>query len=199
MTYSSPQSIWQGFHWSFFINVQGLILSLRRFEVRLAQGDLDQAEIELATATDLMLASGASMELAGSFSRDAYEYDVRQSMTPPQVYSSNFSGLMSWDHAALMQLWKRLRPIFGALPSALQPQHRKFVQAYSSLAHAHRAVCEKFGGAEGGSLRFEQSCALEILDNFSCSRMALINGPIGDQSRAGHLDKQGVEAQSAET
>ena len=103
MTQTASQAIWQGFHWSFFINVQGLIISLRRFEAQLALGHLDQAEIELATATDLMLASGASMELAGSFSREAYEYEVRESMTPPQVQADNFSGLMSWEHAALMQ------------------------------------------------------------------------------------------------
>ena len=175
MTQPSPQAIWQGFHWSFFINVQGLIISLRRFEVQLALGNLSQAQTELATATDLMLASGASMQLAGSFSRDAYEYEVRQSMMPPQVYSANFSGLMSWEHAALMQIWKRLRPIFETLTEELQPQHEKFVQAYFSLAKAHRAVCEKFGGAEGGSLRFDQGCAVATLNKFSHSRWGLID------------------------
>ncbi len=82
---------------------------------------------------------------------------------------------MSWEHAALMQIWKRLRPIFEQLPVSLHPQHQEFVNAYVSLATAHRAVCEKFGGNEGGSLRFEGGCAVETLDRFSASRRSLID------------------------
>ncbi|MEL7226032.1 MAG: siderophore biosynthesis protein, partial [Cyanobacteria bacterium J06576_12] len=157
MSNPTPKDIWQGFHWSFFINVQGLIISLSRFEAQLVLGNLLAAETELACATDLMLASGASMELAGSFSHIQYDQIVRPTMTQPQVRSANFSGLMSWEHAALMQIWKRLRPIFENLPVELQAQHQAFIQAYLSLSKSHRAVCEKFGGSEGGSLRFNQS------------------------------------------
>jgi hypothetical protein len=82
---------------------------------------------------------------------------------------------MSWEHATLMQVWKRLHPTFEDLPPALQPQHQDFVNAYLSLAKAHRAVCEKFGGDEGGSLRFEGSCAVETLDRFGESRRTLID------------------------
>ncbi|MEL6553024.1 MAG: siderophore biosynthesis protein [Cyanobacteria bacterium J06621_11] len=171
----SPQDIWQGFHWSFFINIQGLALSLRRFEAQLNRGNLCAAKTELAAATELMLASGASMELAGSFGHSQYEQTVRPTMTPPQVQSSNFSGLMSWEHAALMQIWKRLRPVFKNLPSELQPQHQAFIQAYESLASSHRAVCEKFGGANSSSIRFHQNCAVETLDKFSRSRRGLID------------------------
>jgi len=174
MPQPTPQDIWQGFHWSFFINVQGLIISLSRFEAQLALGNLPAAETELAAATDLMLASGASMELAGSFSHAQYEQTVRPTMAPPQVSSTNFSGLMSWEHAALMQIWKRLRPAFEDLPLELKQQHQAFVQAYSSLATAHRAVCEKFGGEDSGSLRFSQNCAVRILDQFNQSRLSLI-------------------------
>jgi hypothetical protein len=175
MISTRAQTIWRGFHWAFFINVQGLIICLRRFEAKLALNDIQQAQTELKTATELLVASGAAMELAGSFSRQEYEQIVRRSMTPPQVQATNFSGLMSWEHAALMQVWKRLRPTFETLPPALQPQHQEFVNAYLSLAKAHRAVCEKFGGDEGGSLRFEGGCAVETLDKFSHSRQALID------------------------
>lgn len=171
----TPIDIWQGFHWSFFINVQALILSLRRFEAQLASGNYYQAEVELATATELMLASGASMHLAGSFSNAQYQQSVRPTMSPPQVSADNFSGLMSWEHAALMQIWKNLRSSFETLPPTIKPQHQAFVQAYRSLAAAHRAVCEKFGGSDSGSLRFNQSCAVETLDKFSQSRQSLID------------------------
>lgn len=174
MISTQSKNIWRGFHWAFFLNVQGLIICLRRFEVQLALDHIQQAQVELKTATELLLAAGAAMELAGSFSRQDYEQIVRRSMSPPRVQANNFSGLMSWEHATLMQVWKRLRPIFENLPLALQSQHQEFVNAYLSLAKAHRAVCEKFGGDEGGSLRFEGGCAVETLDRFGESRYALI-------------------------
>ena len=175
MTVTQAETLWRGFHWAFFINVQGLIICLKRFEAQLALGHLKQAQTELKTATELLLASGAAMELAGSFNRRDYEQAVRPSMTPPQVQATNFSGLMSWEHAALMQIWKHLQPTFEQLPVDLHHQHREFVNAYRSLAKAHRAVCEKFGGNEGGSLRFEGGCAVETLDRFSESRQVLID------------------------
>ena len=175
MTAAQSQQIWQGFHWSFFLNVQGLVICLQRFETHLELDNLAQAQTELATAAALLSASGAAMELAGSFSRSEYEHHVRPTMRPPHVQSGDFSGLMSWEHAALMQIWKRLRPVFQTLPAVLQPQHERFVQAYFTLAKAHRAVCEKFGGKEGGSLRFERGRAVDTLDKFSQSRHGWID------------------------
>ncbi|MEL6930608.1 MAG: siderophore biosynthesis protein [Cyanobacteria bacterium J06600_6] len=171
----TPQTIWQGFHWSFFINIQGLIISLRRFEISVAENDLAQAEIELQTATQLMLASSASMVLAGSFSQQEYEAEVRVMMMPPNVESVNFSGLMSWEHSALIQIWKRLRPIFANLPDVLKSEHQKFIDAYARLADAHSAVCEKFGGDRSGSLRCKDNTALDTLDKFSSRRRSLID------------------------
>lgn len=175
MTRVDPQQIWKGFHWSFFVNIQGLIICLSRFEINMAAGDLPKAQIELETATDLMLASGAAMELAGSFSRQEYENQVRQTMTPPHVQSNDFSGLMSWEHASLLKVWKRLRPIFETLPAALQPQHEKFIAAFLNLLTAHKAVCQKFGGGEAGSLRFDKGKAVDTLDKFGQSRWQLID------------------------
>ena len=169
------QTIWQGFHWSFFINTQGLIVCLRRFEMYMAMNEISLAEIELKTATDLMEASSASMILAGSFSKQEYETNVRTMMTPPNVKSKDFSGLMSWEHAVLVQLWKRLRPVFVNLPDSLQAPHQEFINAYRNLAKSHKSVCEKFGGNETGSLRFEGNNALKTLDKFSHSREQLIN------------------------
>lgn len=171
----TPQEIWQGFHWSFFINIQGLIICLRRFDLELIDGNLQQARIELKTATKLMLASGASMELAGSLSPELYEAEIRPSMMPPHVKSHDFSGLMSWEHSVLIKVWKQLRPHFANLPTELKAEHQAFVDAYLYLAKSHRAVCQKFGGEEAGSLRFERSCAVDVLDAFARSRYQFIN------------------------
>jgi hypothetical protein len=175
MTQSDPFQIWRGFHWSFFLNTQGLIICLRRFEVSLLENNLAQAQIELETATALMLASGAAMELAGSFAPQLYEHEVRPTMMPPHVKSHDFSGLMSWEHAVLVQLWKRLRSTFLNLPDALQSQYQAFAEAYLSLASSHRCVCQKFGGEQVGSLRFDRGNALETLDAFTRSRYHLIH------------------------
>jgi hypothetical protein len=166
--------IWKGFHWSFFIDIQGLMICLGRFEESMLAGSLSSAKIELETAADLMLASGAAMELAGSFNQQAYEQHVRPSMMPPYVKSDSFSGLMSWEHASLIQLWKRLQPIFATLPVALSPQHERFIEAYSRLASSHKAVCQKFGGDSVGSLRCGNETAVQVLDKFSQQRQALI-------------------------
>ncbi|MEA5617536.1 siderophore biosynthesis protein [Cronbergia sp. UHCC 0137] len=171
----AAQEIWQGFHWSFFINIQGLIICLRRFELELKDGNLQQARTELETATQLMLASGAAMQLAGSMSPELYEAEIRPSMMPPHVKSHDFSGLMSWEHSVLIKVWKQLRPHFANLPIELKDQHQGFVDAYLYLASSHRAVCQKFGGEEAGSLRFERSCAVDILDAFARSRCQFIN------------------------
>ncbi|MCC5602605.1 siderophore biosynthesis protein [Nostoc favosum] len=170
-----PQEIWKGFHWSFFLNIQGLIICLRRFEVELIKGNIQQALLELQTATKLMLASGAAMQLAGSINPELYAAEIRPSMMPPEVKSHDFSGLMSWEHAVLIKVWKQLRPHFSNLPIELQPQHQNFVDAYLYLAHSHRAVCQKFGGEEAGSLRFERSCAVDTLDAFTRSRYQFLH------------------------
>ncbi len=170
-----PQQIWKGFHWLFFINIQGLIICLRRLEASLTVGDVSAASAELETATDLMLASGASMELAGSFNRQEYEHHIRPSMMPPQVKSTDFSGLMSWDHASLMEIWKRLRPRFETLPTKLSAQHARFISAYLCMANAHSAVCQKFGGGEAGSLRCDKGTAVRTLEKFTHNRWKLID------------------------
>jgi hypothetical protein len=175
MNQATPAQIWQDFHWAFFINTQGLIICLRRFEAFFLEENLFQAQIELETATTLMLASGAAMELAGSFSPQAYAEDVRLSMMPPHVQSHDFSGLMSWEHAVLVRLWKGLRPTFACLPTELQSTHRAFTDAYLTLAKSHRAVCQKFGGEETGSLRFENAHAVDAIDAFIRSRYQLIH------------------------
>ena len=167
--------IWEGFHWLFIVHIQGLIICLQRFEIELNAGNLPQAEVELGTAAELMLASGAAMELAGSFSREEYENQILPTMKAPVVASENFSGLMSWDHAFLTKLWKKLRPLFKALPPELDTVYNKFVNAYMTLSGAHKAVCTRFGGDEKGSLRCDKVTAVNKLENFEKGRLNMLN------------------------
>lgn len=170
-----PLAIWREFHWAFFINVQALLICLGRFEIKLQRGNLNAAEEELNAAAILLTASAASMELASSFPREAYENTVRVSMTPPSVRSDNFSGLMSWEHGVLINLWRRLRPLFIDLPEQLASAHANFVRAYQHLAVGHTGVCSKFVGEDAGSLRFGERNAIETLRRFGRSRLDLID------------------------
>lgn len=171
----SPLAIWREFHWAFFINVQGLIICLGRFEAHLQRGLLKPAAQELNTASVLLTASAASMELAASFTREVYESTVRVSMMAPTVASENFSGLMSWEHGVLINLWRRLRPHFAELPEELVPAHADFVRAYQHLAVSHTGVCARFVGEEAGSLRFSDRNAVETLRRFGRARLGLID------------------------
>ena len=174
-TQPTATTLWKRLHWAFFVNTQGLLIALRRFERALADDDLSMARTELHAAADMMRASGASMRLAGSFSRSDYEQEVRPSMMSPSLGVDDFSGLMSWDHASLIRLWKRLSPVFGSLPESLHEAHADFVSAYGVLATSHRCVCSRFGGDQEGSIRYNGRPALAILERFERSRSGLID------------------------
>lgn len=171
----SPLAIWREFHWAFFLDIQGLIICLLRFENFLRSGRMGAAEKELVTASTLLTSSAAAMELAATFTRETYENTVRVSMTPPSVASENFSGLMSWEHAELLTIWRRLRPSFAALPNELAHAHAEFVSAYKGLAENHACICERFVGENTGSLRYGDRSAVETLRRFGRSRLDLIS------------------------
>ncbi|MDO5611881.1 MAG: hypothetical protein Q4G14_01400 [Paracoccus sp. (in: a-proteobacteria)] len=177
MTRTPPaaRDIWQEFHWAFFLNTQGLILSLQRFALLQDAGDMAGAAGELDAAAVLMDASAAAMQLAGSFTRADYETEVRPSMTPPHVQSEGFSGLMSWEHGVLVNLWRSLRPRFAELPDALAPAHARFANAYRCMAEGHVNVCARFVGNGNASLRYDNREALVSLRRFGQTRLASID------------------------
>ncbi|MEM7590102.1 MAG: siderophore biosynthesis protein [Cyanobacteria bacterium P01_A01_bin.83] len=171
----NPHIIWEGFHWSFFVSIQGLVISMLRFEKFVAADDIEAASRELTSASSLMRAGAASMELAGSFTREEYDRYIRPSMMPPKVNVDDFSGLMFWDHTYLMIVWKRVQPNFKNLSSRLKAEHDDFVAAYMSLSESHKNVCAKFGGTEIGSLRSKNTSAVETLAKFEQNRKKLIS------------------------
>ena len=171
---SKTLDTWRRFHWMFFVQTQGIIITLERFRRCLESHEIANARLELTTAADLLRASAAAMELAGDYTPNDYANEVRPSMMPPSVKSNNFSGMMSWDHTALIQLWQDMHSLFRKLPDELTDTHKDFVNAYRSVATAHRAVCQRFGGAESGSLRNTEDAATAVLDRFQKSRTNLI-------------------------
>lgn len=171
-----PLLIWKRSHWIFLIFIQGLIICLLRFEKALGINNLNQIEIELKTASNLMIGAGAAMKLAGSYSRKEYKEQIFPTMKPPNLNIEGFSGLMSWDHAYLVTLWKQNTKNFRNLPLSLQCQYDEFLLAYKIMASSHRHICSKFGGGEaGGSVKHPTESGLLALEKIVKARWQMIN------------------------
>jgi len=166
--------IWKKYHWIFFVFMQGKILSFIHFKKQMRQENIVQIGSILKLMSQLMLASGASMLFAGASQRKAYENEIRPSMMPPNVNSPDFSGLMSYDHAYLIYLWNQEKELFKLIPPFLKLPYEEFLDAHKFLALAHKFVCQKYGGDEGGSLREKKVTALENLEILNASRRRLI-------------------------
>lgn len=174
MTDIEPLQIWKKSHWIFSVYIQSLIICLLRFENYIKVSNLAEAKIELETATNLILASAGAMRIAGNFSQQEYTQRVRPQMIPPHVKANDFSGIMHWDHAYLVNLLKNLSPIFKDLPPELKLQQEKFIYAYQIVFATHKEVCQKFGGNESGSLRSQGYTAIDVLSKFEQNRLRLI-------------------------
>lgn len=181
MSNIEAMEIWQKYHWIFSVYIQNLIICLKRFQIQIESENLNDARIELETASELMIASAAAMKEAGSFARQMYEDEIRPMMAPPNVKSEKFSGLMHWDHAYFITVLKQLKPIYKTLPASLEPQHKKFVLAYKILSDSHKGICSKFGGNEVESLRevnhasLNNHTAIDMLNKFEQNRLRLID------------------------
>lgn len=171
-----PLLIWKRCHWIFFIFIQGLIIVLLRFEKEFKMENFNQVAIELETGAELMFGSGAAMIMAGMYSRKEYEEQIFPTMEPPKVKAEGFSGLMYWDHAYLVTLWKQNKKNFQNLPASLQNQYDKYLLAYKFMASAHTSVCSKFGGGEvGGSVKHPTGGALSALEKIVQARWRMVN------------------------
>jgi hypothetical protein len=174
--------IWRKGHWIFFVLTQGLIIVFKRLALALRSNDVQSARIELAAATDLFWASGASMKLTGAFSNEQYHTQVRPTMTlgadQALVKNTSLSGAMTWDHHYLVnRVWREeLMPLLGSLPDAVKDLYPEFLRAYrEGLSTGHRAVCAKFGGETMGSLVAPNHIATDLLDNIETTRLAQLS------------------------
>ncbi|MFB2968979.1 hypothetical protein ACE1CD_08400 [Aerosakkonema sp. BLCC-F183] len=165
---SDGNEYWLTTHWSFISLIQGLIICFLRFESHLLANNLKAAAIELETASTLMLSSGAAMEMAGRIGGEVFRSQVRPKM------GQELSGIMMLDHNFLITIWKRLHPYFGSLPDQLKHQHEEFISSYKVLATSHKAVCDRFGGSEHGSLLLPKLKATETLTRFEINRLRML-------------------------
>jgi hypothetical protein len=173
--------VWQQGHWVFMAMVQGLILCLRRLKWMADTGELAQARNEFETATQLMWASGAAMKLAGNFSKEVYQRDIRATMVmgdPKSRVEIEVSGIMFWDHHYLVNvIWKKeIAGLLRTLPPELHDAHSAFVEAYrAGLSAGHIEVCARFGGRETTSLLSSNAMAVDFLEKVELSRLRQID------------------------
>jgi hypothetical protein len=177
--------IWRRGHWMFFVLTQGLIVASKRLFVALAAGDLQAAELELGSVSQLLWASGSAMRVTGSFTASEYHRVVRPTMTEGHelslVRQMSLSGTMTWDHHYLVhRIWREeLRPVLQTLPASLAPAYEKFLVAYrDGLSDGHKAVCARFGGEEMGSLVAPHVLAVKSIESIDQKRLAQLALPI---------------------
>jgi hypothetical protein len=163
-------SRWRVGHHAFFVLLQGIILTHRRLEAALIEGDMHSAKRTLAQAARMLEGSAAAMRFAGDMPVERYQA-VRESMTPPNV-PYKFSGLWSIDHGAMIDgmksLRERLTNNWGELETELQTWHEAIDRVYT----AHACVCEYFvGNGPSLAMRSETSeCARSALENIEVFR-----------------------------
>jgi hypothetical protein len=176
ISHANPLHRWRVGHHLFFVLIQGLILALRRFELATTKSMQVEAALHLESATSLLWASAVVMRFAGDFPEKDYDDQVRSTMMPPRV-SDGFSGLLSHDHRVMLEILKRLRPVFAQLPAGLERPRDRFLAALNSAYECHIFVCRRFAGDKAPSLRTATGnarSAVEVLEKFRQSRIELV-------------------------
>jgi len=182
-----PALRWVIGHQIFAALTQGLVMALQAFEAAMVAGDDVSVDSALALAADLLLASAASFRFACDFPPAAYEDEIRPSMMPPHV-GEGFSGLLSDDHRALVQVMTRLRPLMAEAAARFAAAHQRLTAAFQRVYADHKYICARFGGAEAPSLR-GRTCShlsgVQQLESYERARSRLLR-PINqtDQSSA---------------
>jgi hypothetical protein len=172
-----PAFRWVIGHQIFAALTQGLVMALQEFEAAMVAGVDVSVSSALALAADLLLASAASFRFACDFPPAAYEDDIRPSMMPPHV-GEGFSGLLSDDHRALVQVMTRLRPLMEEAAARFPAGHKRLTAAFQRVYADHKFICARFGGAEAPSLR-GRTCShlsgVQQLESYERARSRLLH------------------------
>lgn len=127
-------SRWKIGHRFFFVQIQSLIIALRKFEA-------SPSEKCLNDIAALLLGSGTMMQYAANFLGGRYA-PIRDSMAH---LADNFSGSFSGDHFYMLRGFKKLPPAKMLFPD----EYDNFRECLEATYKAHAYVCHKFAGNEG--------------------------------------------------
>jgi len=174
-----PAGRWLTGHQLFFSLIQGAIAGLNWFAAAMTAGQSTEADQGLHLAAAFMRSSAVAMKLTSDFAPEDYEAAVRPAMAPPKV-RAGFSGLQTRDHAYLVRLFGRLKPVFLTLGPG--EAHQEFTESVVSAYSAHEFICARFRGDVLPSLRMEaasrgktQRPGTTVIREMMRARLALVN------------------------
>lgn len=170
---------WRCGHRLFFVVTQGIVSALSGMARAVSEGDQRTACSALLAAATLSRSAAAALRFTADFPAQAYADSVRPSTMPPGV-PPGFSGVQGPDHQVLVELYRRMRPVFAALDPETWPI-QAFQDASAEMFAAHIGVCDRFGGREHPSILMEANghhdvrvTATHVLDGLVRSRLALL-------------------------
>lgn len=171
---------WRCGHRLFFVVTQGIFAALSGMARAVSEDDRPTATSALSAAATLSRSAATALRFTADFPAQAYADTVRPSMMPPSV-PPGFSGVQGPDHQVLVELYRRMRPVFAALDPEAWPI-RAFQDATAEMFAAHMGVCDRFGGSEHPSILMEANghhdarvTATHVLDRLVRSRLALLD------------------------
>jgi len=173
-----PVRRWLRGHQVFAALTQGLIWSFLQLDAAATREDEAETVRALARLRRMFDASAASFRFASDFEPEHYSDTIRPSMREPHV-PKGFSGTLSSDHGQLVALMTRLRPLLAQLKTRHPAPYAAMTQALSALYDDHKFVCERFDGAQLGSLRSEGKAGghtgVEMLERFKTQRLKMVS------------------------
>jgi hypothetical protein len=174
-----PARRWLTGHQLFFSLIQGAIVGLNWFATATTAGQTAEADQALHFAAAFMRSSAVVMKMTSDFAPEDYERTVRPAMAPPKV-RAGFSGLQTRDHAYLVRLFGKLKPVFLTLGA--REAHQEFTESVVSAYAAHEFICARFRGDVLPSLRMEaasrgktQRPGTTVIREMMRARLALVS------------------------
>ena len=171
---------WRCGHRLFFVVTQGIVSALSGLARAVSEDDRPTACSALSAAAALSRGAAAALRFTADFPAEAYADTVRPSMMPPGV-PPGFSGVQGPDHRVLVELYRRMGPVFASLDPETWPI-RAFQDASAEMFAAHMGVCDRFGGSAHPSILMEANghqdarvTATHVLDGLVRSRLALLD------------------------
>lgn len=184
ITVEAPElARWINGHHAFFPLIQALVLTHSVLIQALLHGERERAAEGLWLSSLLLRSSAAAMRLAGDMAPAEYATVVRPTMP------EGFSGLMSADHAVLLNMVRSLKRYAQQRPHTLYQPFLAYRLAVVETYGAHVHVCSQHVGGSA-SLRMEhlggntEATALEDLQD-RCENFLLTAGLTNHPARKG--------------
>lgn len=168
---------WIAGHHLFFVEIQLIVLAIDAY-------DRTPTPSNLSTVIDLIRGSATSMQLAGNFSRDAYE-PVRESMAH---LDEDFSGIFSADHRVMIRKLAKLKKTSQA-DSAV---HLDLKDAIEIAYKAHAHVCRRFVGDHGSLANADTIAWKTILNKFMPRTLSKIGFSRQPNAKRNHFNEKDI-------